>query len=61
MIVDIKVVEVVREFSTEVSQIMNAGKIRFMILNGVGIDYALQKTIFVVKCSYKGGENFDSI
>lgn len=51
----------VREFSTEVSQIMNAEKIRFMILDDVGIDYALQKTIFVVKCSYKGGENFDSI
>lgn len=51
----------VHEFSTEVSQTTNVGKIRFMILDGVGIDYALQKTIFVVKCSYKGGENFDSI
>lgn len=38
MIVDIKVVEVVREFSTEVSQIMNAEKIRSMILDGVGIN-----------------------
>lgn len=51
----------VHEFSTEASQIMNVEKIRFMILDGVGINYALQKTIFVVKCSYKGGENFDSI
>ena len=41
MIVDIKVVEVVREFSTEVSQIMNVGKIRFMILDGVGISVNL--------------------
>ena len=41
MIVDIKVVEVVREFSTEVLQIMNAEKIRFMILDDTGISVNL--------------------
>lgn len=41
MIVDIKVVEVAREFSTEVSQIMNVGKIHFMILDSVGISVNL--------------------
>lgn len=48
----------VHEFLTEVSQIMNAEKIHFMILDGVGISNALQKTIFIVKCSYKGGEKY---